>query len=135
MNYYDIQCLAQINEVDGDKVDELVTSMLENGWQGAPILAIPDSMLVTGSHRIAALRTIWDRYNTGEYEDNEVLEAKAAELLNNDDIAYDVTDLVEDAFQSYRELNDEEPEFDFDEIGWIFEGTEVEKWKSEIAEW
>lgn len=57
MNYYDIQCFAEINEVDESKVDELVSSMLSNGWQGMPILIIGESLL-TGSHRLAALKKL-----------------------------------------------------------------------------
>lgn len=49
MTYYEISCLTPINDVDEDKVNTLVASMLENGWQGCPILVWGDQPL-TGSH-------------------------------------------------------------------------------------
>ena len=40
---------------DAGKVAELVASMLADGWQGAPVLAIGEQAL-TGTHRIEAAR-------------------------------------------------------------------------------
>jgi hypothetical protein len=45
--------LVPINEVDQDKVDSIAMSMMQDGWQGYPLLTI-DDIALTGSHRIAA---------------------------------------------------------------------------------
>lgn len=63
--YEDIQSLPMVNEVDEKKVSEIKKSILENGWQGAPIL-YTNLGLVTGSHRLAALQEIAE---TGEDDD------------------------------------------------------------------
>lgn len=135
LTYQDIQCLSEINETETDKVESLIASMLENGWQGAPILVIDGFGLLTGSHRMAALKTIANRDGNGEYDDDDDLSTRVYELLNETDLALDVTDLVNDAFAAYEEENGETPDLEFDSIGWMFEGTEVEEWKNEIAEW
>ncbi|MDL2216052.1 ParB/RepB/Spo0J family partition protein [Ruminococcaceae bacterium OttesenSCG-928-N02] len=127
--YTSIEAMALINKVDADKVAELANSIKTNGWQGCPIL-YTDAGLLTGSHRLAALNMLYDEW-VAENCDNDALEA-----IFEADIAEDVTYLVEAAFEKYAEENDGEcPELEYDNLGWIFEGTWVEEYKSEIAEW
>lgn len=115
--YEDIKSLPTINEVNHDKVEEIKKSILENGWQGAPIL-YTNMGLVTGSHRLAALQEIEE---TGE--DDDVL---------FEDIAEDVTDII----NSYCEERDIYwDELDFSSLRDIFSGTWVEEYADSIDEW
>lgn len=115
--YEDIKSLPTINEVNHDKVEEIKKSILENGWQGAPIL-YTNLGLVTGSHRLAALQEIEE---TGE--DNDVL---------FEDVAEDVTDIIDDYCSSHDTYWDE---LDFSYLREIFTGTWIEGYKDEIREW
>lgn len=126
MTYNEIATYHPINKVDEARVAELVKSMLENGWQGCPILVYGEEIL-TGSHRLAALKEIERMYNEDEIEDMpEVLEQ---------DVAEDVTDIVEENIAKYIEENGETPEIAYDNIGWLLEGSWVEEYKGEIVEW
>lgn len=115
--YFEISSLPMVNDVDEKKVSEIKESILKNGWKGAPIL-YTNLGLVTGSHRLAALREI--------EEDDDVLDDDV--LFEN--IAEDVTDIVND----YCEKNDMTwDELDFSYLREIFAGTWVEEY--EIREW
>lgn len=115
--YFEISSLPTVNDVNHDKVEALKKSILSNGWKGAPIL-YTNMGLVTGSHRLAALREIEE---TGD--DDDVL---------FEDIAEDVTDII----NSYCEEHDIYwDELDFGNLGEIFAGTWVEEYKDEIREW
>lgn len=115
--YEDIKCLPAINDVDPVKVEELKASILKNGWQGAPIF-YTNTGLVTGSHRLAALREIEETE-----EDDSVLD---------EDIAEDVTDIVNEYCESHNTCWDE---INFSSLRDIFAGTWVEEYKDEIEEW
>ena len=115
-NYFEIKSLPMVNEVNRDKVEEIKNSILVNGWQGAPIL-YTNLGLVTGSHRLAALREIEETE-----EDDDVLFENVAE---------DVTDIINDYCESHDTYWDE---LDFANLGEIFAGTWVEEYKDEI-EW
>lgn len=117
-----------INDVDEKKVQALVENMLNYGWQGAPILYHSSIGLITGSHRMAALDKIEEMYDNDELTEEQ---SRMAEKIDNEqDYALDVTEIVDE----WMEENPEQG-FEFDSIGMIFEGTEVEEWKNEIAEW
>lgn len=119
---------AGINDVDNKKVQSLVNSMLTEGWKGAPILYHNSIGLITGSHRMAALDKIEEMYDNDELTDEQI---EMVERIDNEqEYALDVTEIVDD----WMEENPEQG-FEFDDIGMIFEGTEVEKWKDEIEEW
>lgn len=120
MTGWDILYMAPINKVDEDKVRELADSMVANGWQGCPILVMGESLL-TGSHRLAALNLIRD-----EYEDDSVLDQEVAE---------DVTEIVEEAMAAYEEEHGYSRDIEYDNIGWMLEGSWVEEYKDEIEEW
>lgn len=109
-----------INEVSQSKVHSIAESILKNGYVGCPIL-VNGEELITGSHRVAALRQI----------------AKSGENLDvlNDYVAEDVSDIVQAAFDRFEEENGYIPDLDLYNIGWIFEGTWVERYKDEIEEW
>jgi hypothetical protein len=115
--YQDIKGFAPINNVDDNKVNDLVQSILTNGWQGAPILYASIG-LVTGSHRLAAL----------QYIDRELLD----DTVLYQDIALDVTDII----NQFCEDND----YTWEQLPWnnlsmIFRGTEIETYKDDIVEW
>ena len=120
MTGYDIINLACINETDEGKVRALADSMVANGWQGCPILVYADSLL-TGSHRLAALKLIRD-----EYEDDSIL---------GEDVAEDVTGIVEENIAAYEEKHGWAPDIDYGNIGWLLKDSWVEEYKDEIAEW
>ena len=111
--------------MDDEKVDELVESMLKNGWVGSPILIYGDGLL-TGSHRFAALKKI-----NKMIENDEIQEAN----VMDQDVADDVTEIVEEHIAQYEEENGWVPDIDFGNIGWLLEGSWVEKYSDEIAEW
>lgn len=115
--YFEISSLPTVNEVDQNKVSEIKKSILENGWLGAPIL-YTNLGLVTGSHRLAALKEIDD------YEDDD-------DVLF-EDVAEDVTDIINDYCSSHDTYWDE---LDFSYLREIFTGTWVEGYKDEIREW
>ena len=118
MKYSEIASYAGINAVDAGKVADLAESIKANGWQGAPIL-VCNMGLVTGSHRLAALKAI---DSDAEY-DGEVL---------YEDVAEDVTDEINDYCE--REGIGFE-EIQFDNLRDVFAGTWVEEYKDEIVEW
>lgn len=132
---YDEIIHAPINDTDSKKVDDLVKSMLENGWIGCPIL-IHSGELMTGSHRITALNKINKMYWNGEIEDvsNILMENGVPKVLLQD-IAEDVTDIVEENYEKFERENGWARDIDFSDIGWLLEGSWVEEYKDEIMEW
>ena len=116
--FKNIESYGTINAVDIDKVNTIAELIKNNGWIGAPILFI-DSGLITGSHRIEALRLL----------DNE------GELDFSMEVCEDVTDIVDAAFDSFINKYGYAPDMDYSNLGWIFEGTWVEEYKKEINEW
>ena len=115
-----------INKVDEDKVQQLIESIINEGWKGAPILHHQSIGLITGSHRTAALRRISDMY------ENDELTEKQREIVEEIDRTevyyYDVTDIIDDCIEKGIEL-------EYDNLERVFKGTEVEQWKEEIEEW
>lgn len=61
-------------------------------------------------------------------------EIEDAEVLGHD-IAEDVTEIVESKLQAYEAENGWIPDIEYDRIGWLLEGSWVEEYKNEIAEW
>lgn len=125
MTFQEIMCMPGLNDVDSEKVNALAQAMLENGWQGAPILVYGESLL-TGSHRVAALHKIYDMVLSFEIDDAEVL---------HQDIAEDVTEIVLEHIAAREEEEGDVPDIDYQNIGWLLEGSWVEQYKDEIAEW
>ena len=105
-----------INGTETEKVNNLVKSIESNGWTGMPILVNEETEeLVTGSHRLAALKIIYDKYNAGEYDDDAAIE----ELLNDVDVAeVGYFDGIE-----------------YDNLRQVFSGTWVEQYAAEMVEW
>lgn len=120
MRYDQIQCYAPVNGVEAAKVAELAESMLAHGWVGCPILVVGESLL-TGSHRLAALRKIAE-----EHPEAQVLDQ---------DVAEDVTEIVEAKLAEFEDENGYIPDIEYDRIGWLLEGSWVEEYKDEIVEW
>lgn len=125
MTYYDISHLEPINKTNEDKVSGLVESMLKNGWQGCPIL-VSGEELITGSHRISALARIENMLLSGEIEEAPILD---------EDVAEDVTDIVNANLAAFEEENGWKREIDLGDIGWMLQGSWVEQYKNEIGEW
>jgi len=115
--------LSFINEICSDKVAEIVESIKVNGWNGCPILTYGEgTLLLTGSHRLASLQLL---------DEND-------ELDSDIDCFADISDIVEDKINERAETQGCEPwevEIEFDNIGWILEGSWVEEFKNEIPEW
>lgn len=109
-----------INETESNHVAELKASIMENGWQGAPILVcMAHNMLITGSHRLAALKDIYDN-----------------ELDFDLDSLGDVAESVDEILDAWCEENgciiDDIP---VDCLSLVFAGTWVEEYKDDIIEW
>jgi len=124
---FELVMMDNINETDENKVEELVNTILRNGWVGAPILYHTSIGLITGSHRSEALRVIAEMYDNEDLTEGQ--KAIVAKIDEDDEYALDVTDIVDE----WVEDNDEQIEYD--SLGRLFEGTEVEKYKDEIEEW
>ncbi|MGJ4851409.1 ParB N-terminal domain-containing protein [Bacillota bacterium Meth-B3] len=126
MKYSQICRYEEINNVDAQRVRALAQSMIENGWQGCPILVCGESLL-TGSHRHAALAEV-ERM----YAEDEIDEYPA---VLDQDVAEDVTEIVEAALSAYEEENGWVPDIDYSNIGWMLTGSFIEQYKDEIVEW
>lgn len=118
MKTAEILYYAEINNTDAEKVNEIIESIRNNGWQGAPILVMESSrMLITGSHRLAALKVLDD------------------ECFDLDSLG-DVAEPVDDIINSWCEDNDTcIDDIRYDCLSSVFSGTWVEQYKDEIAEW
>ena len=116
-----IRGLVTVNDVEENKVEEIAKSIRENGWQGAPIIYAGET-LITGSHRYAALDKL---YNDADFEDEHG-------VFENENVMFDAEEIIE-AYLKENEMDFDE--IDFSYLGEVFEGTEVDRWKSEIAEW
>lgn len=113
----EILTVDMINSVDEEKVNELMENIKANGYIGAPIFVHAGiNQLVTGSHRLEALKRL----------------AEENEDLYTIEVAIDVSKLVDNALnregRTYQEI-------DYSDIGWMFEGTELEQFASETEEW
>lgn len=121
-----------INDTEAEKVNDMVKSMESNGWIGMPILVNEETEeLVTGSHRLAAIKIIYDKYNAGEYDDDAAIE----ELLNDVDVAEDVSEIID----AYAERMMKEVGYfdgiEYDNLRSVFSGTWVEQYAAEMVEW
>ncbi len=126
MTYDSIRAMAGINEVDREKVNALADSMIKDGWIGAPILVYGESLL-TGSHRLAALHEVERRYGADEID--------SAPSVLWEDVAADVTEIVEQALAAFESERGWSKDIDTSDIGWLLKGSWVEQYKAEIAEW
>ena len=123
---------SAINDTEAEKVNDLVKSMESNGWTDMPILVNEETEeLVTGSHRLEALKIIYHKYNAGEYDDDAAIE----ELLNDVDVAEDVSEIID----AYAErLMEEVGYFDgieYDNLRQVFSGTWLEQYADQMVEW
>lgn len=120
MKFEQIAAYDGINATDDAKVAELVESIKANGWQGAPIL-VCDNGLVTGSHRLAALKAIYEADLDFEYD--ELFKIDVAEDVSEEVIAY-----CEKTGIGYDQIH-------FDDLSDVFAGTWVEEFADQIVEW
>lgn len=114
-----IRYYYEVNQVDPDRVAAIEASIRQNGWQGAPILVLESmGMLITGSHRLAAIKAL------------------ASDLNFDLDSLGDVAEAVDDIVCAYCEENgctvDDLP---YDNLSAIFAGTWVEEYKDQLSEW
>jgi|WetSurMetagenome_2_1015567.scaffolds.fasta_scaffold01217_4 ParB-like chromosome segregation protein Spo0J len=102
--FIDELVLDLINEVDKRKVAEIKKSIEENGYIGTPIF-YTECMLLTGSHRIAALRELEDVEFTAidlTVEVNAWLEENEADYS---EIQYDeINEMNEQEIRKYFEI-------------------------------
>jgi len=120
MSFREIEYFAAINDVDQNKVNEIKESIKANGFIGCPILICGES-LITGSHRLTALQQL-----AGQEDNEEIDYIGVRDLI----VAADVSDIVEQALSENPDR-----ELDTSDLGWIFTGTWVEKFRDEIEEW
>lgn len=125
MTYEEIRCYTPINEVDNEKVTEIANSIKKNGWVGCPILVFNDSLL-TGSHRLAALKKLYEELDFDELEEMN---------FYNMEVAEDVSDIVDENYDEAVEELGYCPEIDYRNIGWLLKNSWVEDYKDEINEW
>lgn len=123
-NYETIKCLSEVNDTDDKYVKELVKSMIEKGWQGAPIL-YTNLGLVTGSHRMEALDRINEMYSNDEITEQQARVLDEVQII-------DVTEEINDFCEKEGYCWDNLP---LDDLSKIFEGTYIERYKDDIAEW
>lgn len=125
--YEDIRDCELVNHIESQKLKHLIHSFLTNGWKGMPILYCATlNCLVTGSHRLAALRYLEDTYNDYSSEKQETID-KLFESVET----IDVSDII----NSYCESNDcTFEQIDFSNLKDVFADTEIEKYKQEL-EW
>ena len=111
-----IKGFAKVNSTEAGKVEEIAESIRENGYIGAPILvAAASGILITGSHRLAALELLADEMDVDDME-----------------VAEDVQDIID----AWCEENDATAdEIDFSSLASVFAGTWVEQYKDELEEW
>lgn len=119
MKLRDIIGFSLINDVSDEKVIRLAESIKENGFIGCPILVAYDSLL-TGSHRLAALK-----YLVIDLGMNDLLDA---------DVAEDVTEIVEEHILQRIE-DGYGSDIQYDSLRWYLSGSWVENYKDEIEEW
>ena len=119
MTATEIMYYCPVNGVDQSRVDDIAESIRVNGWTGAPILVSEVcGMLITGSHRLAALRELAD------------------DIDFDLDALGDVAEPVDDIIEQWCEDNDAcIDDIRFDCLADIFAGTWVEQYKDEIVEW
>lgn len=120
MKARDIVNYIPINETDSARVAEIKRSIMEDGWKGAPILVCEaHTMLITGSHRLAALKDIYD--NEWDFDLDSL---------------GDVAEPVDDIIDAWCEENDcTIADIPVDYLSAVFAGTWVEEYKDEIIEW
>lgn len=118
MTYEEICCKAFISDVEEAKVNQIAENIKKNGFVGCPILIWNDELL-TGSHRLAALRKLAS-------EDIDVYDW---------DVAVDVSEIANENFLKFEEENGWQRDIDFSDIGWLLKDSWVEQYKDEIEEW
>lgn len=112
MTGLDILGFEKVNAVEESKVQELVNSITTNGYDMNYPILVYGNVLLTGSHRLAAIEKMFE-------EDQDV----------NFECALDVSDIITD--EDLEEAANA-GEFDFDAL---FTGTWVEEYKEGIEEW
>ena len=115
MKAIDILDFEPVNGVDEEKVNDIYDSIVKNGWNGAPILTYGNCLL-TGSHRQAALKKMFDN-----------------DLDLGFECAEDVTDIIDDKISEGMSMEDIFGNLDY--LREIFQGTRIEEYKEDLEEW
>lgn len=120
MTALEIISYIPINKVEEAHVAGIKRSIMEHGWQGAPVLVCEaQNRVITGSHRLAALRDICDN-----------------ELDFDLDALGDVAEPVDDIIDAWCEEHDcTIDDLPCDCLSQVFAETWVEAYKDEIIEW
>lgn len=75
MTFEEIMHYTPINKTDNEKVRKLAESIKQNGFEGCPILVSElFGVLVTGSHRLAAITYLYENDEGNYYGDLECAE-------------------------------------------------------------
>lgn len=78
---------------DTEKVQALVESLEQNGWQGAPLVLLEGEQLLTGVHRYEAAHRIL------EWQDSEIPMIDVSDVFAEDGLDFDV--LYQEAMEHY----------------------------------
>lgn len=120
MTYNEISFYSPVNMIDWDHARELAESIRTNGWNGHPIL-VASYRLITGSHRLAALHLL-----------EKDPDFDAGDLFERDDIAVDVSDVVDDYCEDQECTIDDIP---YDYLRDIFAGSWCQEYAETEVEW
>lgn len=132
MTAFEIIGFAPVNDVDAGKAAEIAANIKANGWVGAPVLVMASmAQMITGSHRLAALRAIEAEYDDAIFGGDDDAADRLSAILNAD-VAVEVDDIVNGYCEAEDETIDSLP---YDNLSLIFAGTEIEQYALEIREW
>jgi len=120
MNIEELANLVEINNTDKTKVVEIANDIINNGWNGTPILTMFENQALTGSHRIHAARYLME------------LDEESGWELGYGDIDVDSID-VSEYVSAYCERTG--CDFDYGNLEPIFKGTDIEEIVKQNQEW
>lgn len=113
-----------LHSTDDKKVSELKANLLQKGWTGMPILIASGwGELVTGSHRLVALKEIWEDMEEGNLEESAF------------DFSSVMVECVQDILDEAIAQDDEFCGVEYDHLRQYFAGTRIEQYKNDLNEW
>ena len=136
MLYNEIKDYPSINDTDIAKSHCLAQGMIRDGWIGCPIIIFHDALL-TGSHRLAALKEVELMWFSGKLKHYPSVLCQDVALDLTEDIELHLADknIGFIAPGIYMNPNGLIFKLSYFDIGWLLEGTPVEIYKKEIKEW
>lgn len=132
MKYSQIRDMEAPNETNARHVYEIIESIEDYGWDGMPILVYAKAdRLITGSHRLAAMKIFEKLWLDGEYRNNKKILDRVEDIICD---RIDVAESVDDEIEAWEERHPDE-DLPLDRLPEIFAGTWVERYKDELPEW